>query len=251
MAASESSTEPTTSQSAVSSAQIYQLLLNEQLGTTLKRKATDQNLEIITVDPHYDLTLIVGTLEHEHGQRALRVNRGSMRNVSDIWTKMLTGNWAERKKPEIELPDDSWEGLLLVLRMAHSQFAQLPDALSAGELWALAVLTDKYNLVEVVQIMLELKKWLVPYRTEWMKWPSHFHLQDFTEMTLIFGLDTDYEYLVHRLAVEVHVDKEEVCFIHGSGEERAKLRSSLPDRVLTITTDNPIHKRKTDATERF
>ncbi|KAF1350479.1 hypothetical protein EJ07DRAFT_159614 [Lizonia empirigonia] len=207
-------------------------LHNRETGPELKRNATDQNLEIITIDPHYDLTLTVGSPNHEHGQMALRVNRGCMRNVSDIWTKMLTGDWAELKQSEIEMPDDSWKALLLVLRMAHSQFAQLPDQLSGQDLCWLAVLTDKYNLGTVVRIMLELKKWLLPYKAVWIKWPSHPDIQEFAQMTLAFGLDADHKYLVNRLAVEVQVHEETMRFSLASGDKQIPLRSTLPDRIL-------------------
>lgn len=200
---------------------------------SLKRKVTDPNLEIITIDPYYDLTLIVGTPKKAQGQKAFRVNRGSMRNVSDIWTKMLAGDWAERNKSEIELPDDDWRALLLVVRMAHLQFNLLPEVLGMRNLAALAVLTDKYNLTEVVQTMLKVKNWLLPYKSTWAKWPAHPNTQDFAMMVLIFGYNADYDYLVNKLAVEVQVDKHNVCLTYGTEEKQVKLRSSLSNRILS------------------
>jgi hypothetical protein len=92
-----------------------------------KRKMTDPNLEIITIDPMYDLTLIVGSQQHPKGQKAFRVSKGSFRNVSAVWTKMLNGNWAESSQSEICLPDDSCDAFLIVLRIAHFQLSELPD----------------------------------------------------------------------------------------------------------------------------
>lgn len=211
-------------------------LHTRETGPELKRKATDQNLEITTIDPHYDLTLIVGSPNHEHGQMAFRVNRGSMRNVSDVWTKMLTGDWTELRQSEIEMPEDSWKALLLVLRMAHFQSARLPDRLSAEDLLSLAVLTDKYNLGMVVRDMLKLKKWLLPYKAEWTKRLSHSYIQEFAQMTMAFGLDEDFEYLVTRLAVEVRVHEKTKRFILDSGKEQVHLRSTLSDRILSKST---------------
>ncbi|KAF1925450.1 uncharacterized protein M421DRAFT_423767 [Didymella exigua CBS 183.55] len=203
--------------------------------TGFKLKMTDLGLEVITIDRHYDLTLIVRNPDHTDGQKAFQISRSAMCHVNDIWTNMLTGKWAESKQSNVELPDDSWKALLLVLHMAHSQFAQLPDELSVEELWALAVLTDKYNLAEIVRVILELKKWLVPYKTEWTKWPLHPQIQELAEITMVFGLDEDYEYLVDRLAIEVELvqDGDTVCRKYGPKDKEVQLRPSLPDCILS------------------
>lgn len=44
--------------------------VNASTGT--KRKLTDLELEIITIDQYYDLTLIVGAPNHADGQKASR-----------------------------------------------------------------------------------------------------------------------------------------------------------------------------------
>lgn len=96
-----------------------------------KRKRTVADLETIELDPHYDLTLIVGTPNHKDGQKAFRVNKGSMRNMSDVWSKMLTCEWAESKMTEIDFPDDSCKSFQIVLEVAHFRVAGLPDALTS------------------------------------------------------------------------------------------------------------------------
>ncbi|KAL1649729.1 hypothetical protein SLS61_006385 [Didymella pomorum] len=158
-----------------------------------------------------------------------------MKHVSDIWTKMLApGAWAESKQSEIEMPDDSCRAMLLELRVAHSQFAQLPNELTMGDLRALATLTDKYNLVEIVRVMLELKKWLDPYKQEWKKTiASSTHLTEFAEIHQVFGNQDAYEYIVNRLAVKVQVGDEGFSIKGAEGNE-SKLRSTLVERILTF-----------------
>jgi hypothetical protein len=56
-------------------------------------------------------------------------------------------------------------------------------------------------------------------------------------MALQFRLDTDYEYMVNKLAMEVHVDKEEVRFNYGAGQSLVKLSNSMPERVLSQISD--------------
>jgi hypothetical protein len=59
-----------------------------------------RNLETmaIAIDEHYDLTIIVGTTEHEYGKGAFRVNRSALCHIRDMFNKMFTGEWAEAKQ---------------------------------------------------------------------------------------------------------------------------------------------------------
>ncbi|KAJ4402185.1 hypothetical protein N0V91_007393 [Didymella pomorum] len=211
------------------------LAANANAPTGLKRKLTDPELKFITIDQYHDLTLIVGNPDHVDGQKAFQISRSAMKHVSDIWTKMLApGAWAESKQSEIEMPDDSCRAMLLELRVAHSQFAQLPNELTMGDLRALATLTDKYNLVEIVRVMLELKKWLDPYKQEWKKTiASSTHLTEFAEIHQVFGNQDAYEYIVNRLTVKDQVGDEGFSIKGAEGNE-SKLRSTLVERILTF-----------------
>lgn len=201
---------------------------------SVKRKCHDPNLQTITLDPHYDLVLIVGTPERPDGQKAFQVNKGSMRYVSDIWSKMLTGDWAESKMTEIDFPDDSWKPFDIVLKIAHFQVAALPDSLSFEDLHELATLTDKYNLTKAVRVGLDLKQWLHKYKNQWTNWPSLRNTQQFAFMTLVFQYDSDLTFLTSKLAVEVQVE-DGLYLCHGSGTNKTRLASSLPDLLLGKT----------------
>lgn len=132
---------------------------------THKRKATDPWLKTVNVDPMYDLTLIVGTPEYGSGQRAFQINKGSFRNASRIWSKMLSGDWKESDMYEIEFPDDDCNAFQIILRIAHLQLPELPDKFSLQELVDLTMLTDKYELQKTVKIGLEMKKCMEQYPT--------------------------------------------------------------------------------------
>ncbi|KAF9698177.1 hypothetical protein EKO04_003371 [Ascochyta lentis] len=198
----------------------------------LKRKMTDPTLKVVTVDPFYDLTLIVGTPGRTNGQVAFRVNKGSLRHASDIWTKMLTGVWAESKQTEIEFPDDNPQAFHVVLLIAHLQIGALPAQLGLVDMMNLAILTDKYNLVKLIRVALGSKHWLdTARRTIWREWPAHPQIQDYAFITQVFDSQDDYRYLINRLAVEIQVDEDGTWLSHGAGG--AELKSTLPDRVLT------------------
>jgi hypothetical protein len=147
---------------------------------------------------------------------------------------MLEGDWAERKRSEIELPDDPCRAFEIVLYTAHWNFPMLPPALNVRELAELAILTDRYDLIRVMHIALEVKEWLLPHKKTWIKWSPNPDLQDFVMMTLFFSRSTEFDFLVNRLAVEVQVDEQDGHFYYSGGDEyrRVKLRSSLPDRIL-------------------
>jgi len=66
-----------------------------------KRKIADPNLEVVTMDRQYNLTLIVGSPEHAGGQKAYQVNKGVFRHASKAWDAMISGNWAESDMSEI------------------------------------------------------------------------------------------------------------------------------------------------------
>jgi hypothetical protein len=175
--------------------------------TSLKRKVTDVNLEVITIDAMYDLTLIVGTPEHAKGQKAFRVNKGSFRNVSIVWSKMMSGDWAESKQSEISFPDDSCEAFLIVLQIAHFQLSQLPTKLSRDELYELAILADKYELQNVVRVGLDFAKWLEPFCVSGVLQTALPDLGHFACITNAFKMQVDYQRIFSRLVVEVRVDK--------------------------------------------
>ncbi|KAF3048100.1 hypothetical protein E8E12_010317 [Didymella heteroderae] len=200
---------------------------------SIKRKRTDPNLKTIILDSNYDLVLIVGTPTHPDGQKAFCVNKGSMRDVSDIWTKMLTGDWAESKKSETEFPDDSWRPFEIVLKIAHMKVKDLPTTLSFECLQDLATLTDKYNLTSAVRMGLELKNWLHMYQDEWTKWPSPQTTQHFPSMASVFKYDADLVFLTSKLAVETWVVDGHYLFYENFAA-KAALPSS--ERKLDLET---------------
>lgn len=202
----------------------------------LKRKITDPNLEIVTIDPFYDLTVIVGTPSPIEKQVAFRVNKGSMRHASDVWRKMLTGPWAENRSPEPEItfPEDSPWAFEQILRIAHWQAESVSSSFNVTEMKALAVLTDKYDLAGLMKMPTESKGWLVAARRLMERhWPSKPDLQDWAFIAYAFQSDDNYQYLISRMAVETQVDVTDAFLYHITDDaRRTRVRSNLPDRLL-------------------
>jgi hypothetical protein len=134
----------------------------------VKRKATDPNLKVVTIDPFYDLTLIVGSPGSFEPQTAFQVNKGTLHHASEVWTKMLTGPWYAglKNQSEIELLEDSPWAFEIVLRVAHLQTDKLPFALTLAQMKSLAALTDEYDLAKVMHMPIDSKDWIfIPSQT--------------------------------------------------------------------------------------
>jgi hypothetical protein len=203
----------------------------DSTSTRTKRKINDPNLQIVKIDKLYDLTLIVGTPEHPSGQKAYQVNKGSFRQVSDVWSAMLSGNWAESEMSEISFPDDSCYAFHIVLRIAHWQFQELPVTLTQNELVEIAMLSDKYNLGRVLRAASDVKEWLQPYKGTEKLWPANVDLQDLALIPAAFGYDVDYQYLVNKLAMSVRVEKE-TYYYTTRDKTKVQIRSDLPPHIL-------------------
>lgn len=68
--------------------------------------------------------------------------------ASPVWRAMLDpqGHWAKQPSGVFSLLEDDPDALLIILRIAHLQFSDLPDALVIYKhLVQLAVLCDKYG----------------------------------------------------------------------------------------------------------
>jgi hypothetical protein len=202
------------------------------LSVPLKRKITDQKLEAVTIDPMYDLTLVVGTPEHTKGQKAFQVNKDSFRNISAVWTKMMNGKWAEGDQSEICLPGNSRDAFHIVLQIAHFQLSKLPEKLSREELVDLAVLTDKYQLENAIMMAFKLKRWTKPHRQACMPQPLDAVLQDFALTASAFNLRSDYDYLISHLATEVMAGANGRFYYHDGNQKKIMLQSDLPTSIF-------------------
>lgn len=70
-----------------------------------------------------------------------------------------------------------------------------------------------------------------PHQRAYMSQSSDAALQDFAIITSIFGLQSDFEYLVIRLATELEVDAQgKFCYRDGK-QRQILLQSDLPNSV--------------------
>ena len=122
----------------------------------------------VYLDPSGDLRLLV---EYEDKQTLITVTNTFVVSsqvmclASPVWRAMLdpNGHFMEAqdtsKDRKARLLGDDPNALLLVLRIAHLDFKNLPSKLDDQEVWHLADLCDKYDIVKLVR----------PWITKWMQ----------------------------------------------------------------------------------
>ncbi|XPS72276.1 hypothetical protein M3J09_004443 [Ascochyta lentis] len=112
-----------------------------------------------------DVVLVVG--EAGGIQQPIQASKTAMSMASPVWKAMFSHVWAEHEASEISLPDDDVEAMLLVLRIAHLRFQDLPSKglFPLNSLLNLAVVCDKYDLVHLVRPFLDLYGWAKPAST--------------------------------------------------------------------------------------
>lgn len=102
----------------------------------------EDNSSTIFLDPSGDMRLITSTQEFVVSSKVMCL-------ASRVWRAMCDpqGPWAKQSSEGIfNLPEDDPDALLILLRIAHLQFSDLPDAIVVYEhLLQLAVLCDKYG----------------------------------------------------------------------------------------------------------
>ncbi|KUI59015.1 hypothetical protein VP1G_06241 [Cytospora mali] len=117
---------------------------------------------IIHFDVDGDLRLDVG--EDDKVQRFIVCSK-TLSRASKVFKAMLYGNFVESKPDNpgqewaVELPEDDPKSLATILCIIHSKFSKVPNVVTRDELYGITVLTDKYDMTEILR----------PWATEWLK----------------------------------------------------------------------------------
>lgn len=118
-----------------------------------KTESQDEpDLELIQIDPDGDLVLRVGS---GVGRVDMKVCSAAMRRASAVWKTMLFGPWKEAKPTEgrwiVHLPEDQPWPLRILLEIAHGNFASVSKRASFWDVYAILIVTDKYDLFPVIR----------------------------------------------------------------------------------------------------
>lgn len=87
----------------------------------------------------------------------IQVSAKHLTTASPVFKKLLTGSWKESvtflQKGSVEITTESWdiEAFLILLRIMHCQFNQLPRKLTVEMLAKVAVIADYYDCKDVTR----------------------------------------------------------------------------------------------------
>ena len=207
------------------------------------------NSTIVQIAPYGDLRLVVGPEEQETeaegeakaqgegevkgkdeaegegeeggedesvpGIRTYVVSSVVLSLASPVWNAMFGphGHFMEADTSagsrEIRLAEDDPEALLIILRIAHLQFRQLPTALDFKELLRLAIICDKYDVVGLVRPW--LSQWEEPLKPSAFE-PGH---EEWLFIAWTFGDNHTYEFLADQLVSDSTSNEVGQCFHLG------------------------------------
>jgi hypothetical protein len=154
-----------------------------------------------------DAVLLIG---REESPQAVRASKTAMSLASPVWKAMFERRqWSESTATEIPFPDDDADAMLIVLRIAHLRFKEIPskDGLSLEDLYQVAIICDKYDTVGVVRPFMDLHCWtenLIPDTESRTKCDPSWSFIAWT-----FGYDYSFDALARHLALTVSLDADD------------------------------------------
>lgn len=117
--------------------------------------------------------------------------------ASRVFRVMFDGNFLEKITPgqsglkRVPLPEDDYEALMVILRILHGQNGSVPQELERREFVDIAMLVDKYELVDACRMHGDRWMKLRP-SIEVVSWPA---LADWLYTTWVFRRDVDFKKL--------------------------------------------------------
>lgn len=167
-------------------------------------------MAVIELCPNADLTLIVGEFSSSSFRHhRFKVSRNTLCMASSVFRAMLSGNFIEAQKDEIELEDDDPDALLIILRIVHLRFSEVKRSFEhQSQLVNVAVVCDKYDLVAVCRPFVPgwVRKWLraqnpIPNLS------AHGQIE-MCLWTWVFGYEEEFCYLVNFICLTSSFDDD-------------------------------------------
>lgn len=160
--------------------------------------------------------------------------------ASPVWEKFLFPPWlgsGETKSLEgrdvqsppvqqLDFAEDDGEALLILLRIVHLQFKEIPATLPYDLLLDLATLVDKYLCIGIIRPW--LATWLANEETEW-KAPGH---ECWLFIAWVFGRNEVFEKLALKMVKDTMVNADG-AMITSSGEP---ISEPMPEGIIGNST---------------
>lgn len=159
--------------------------------------------EFVSLNDNGDRKLIVG--QKEDGQRIYQVSSVAMSMASPVWKAMFnptSGFLESNPDVPVEFPEDDPDALLILLRIAHLQFHEIPKSISFSWLTELAILCDKYDSVRLLQPFIE--QWMSPWTLLCLE-PGY---EAWLFIAWSFGCEQIFDLLAASLVLSIELDGE-------------------------------------------
>ncbi|KAF1991476.1 hypothetical protein K402DRAFT_416779 [Aulographum hederae CBS 113979] len=138
------------------------------------------------------------------------VSKKAMSLASLVWDAMFNRNFSETTAKRVPFVGDDPFALLVVLRIAHMQFSQLPKSVSFRQLLEIAVICDKYDTLAVIRPW--LSTWADPHKNN-TKSPEY---EEWFFIAWVFGDAETFKDMATWHIMKVTIDNDGML-LTGSG----------------------------------
>jgi hypothetical protein len=157
---------------------------------------------VVLYDMESAVRLVIGK-----EKRAVVASKAVLTILSPVFRAMFTRGFQEAAEgcSEVSLPEDNFEALLFLLRLAHLKFEDLPETLTFPDLYELAVVCDKYDAAGPVKLFLD--KYSGPYKI----FVSNPWYEEWLFIAWAFGLRETYQSSIKAIIWNSAVEDGVLC----------------------------------------
>ncbi|KAE9371891.1 hypothetical protein N431DRAFT_377959 [Stipitochalara longipes BDJ] len=132
---------------------------------------------------------------------------------------------------EVDFSEDNSEALLILLRIAHLHFAEIPTVMNYEELLNLAVLCNQYLCIGIVKPWIRL--WLQDEGTQSILEGQ----ENWLFIAWTFGRESVFKSLARKMVKEVTTNEDGRCLISNSNEISEPMPPGIIERILEVRNE--------------
>lgn len=182
----------------------------------------------VEIDPKGDLILHVSSETTAH---FLRVSSKALCLASPVFRTILESplflegralQSASTESPfQMQLHDDDYESLLIVVNTVHLKARKIPTTLSLGQFYQLAIVCDKYDVAEI------FVPWVKVWTAILRKTPRGVACQRWLVISWVFRMSKTFEAVTKEMIYDVSLSADFATSGDGSVET-----GNVPSRVF-------------------
>lgn len=155
--------------------------------------------EVIELDSRGDFTILAdkdGQLVH------CKVSSAALAMASPFWRALTEpGRWKESTTKQIDHREDDLDALLIIFKISHMRFTELPQVLPTRILQQLGLICDKYDCLELI------RPWVVGWLRAWgQRYDTRSVDREDLVIAWVFGLSKAFSHIKYDLVTKMHQD---------------------------------------------